>query len=139
MTDAERLVARLNSMSANELAEFSRQQTARLDAEQIARFGYAASAEMQGRKVDMSHYRADAAQPQIKAVKHRDQTGREITEYRAEPGASMRQWMGQWMLPGFKQLAVFNPNGESQRAFLQRGERLKNEYLAAVANRMRGV
>lgn len=126
MTEAEALVKRLNSMSASELEAERRRGQARTDAQDTERFGYAVTAELEGRKPVMTRYneaRADAA-PQIKAVKHRDQTGREITEYRAEPGASMRQWMGQFMSPGFRQLGVFNGCNEQQaKEFRQRMQR----------------
>ncbi|MFL9915049.1 hypothetical protein PQR75_06535 [Paraburkholderia fungorum] len=120
-------IEQLNRMSPSELAAYKRQQTARIDAEQIQRFGYAVSAQNEGRKVDMTHYRADSAQPTMKAVVHVDQTGRRITEFR---GTSMREWMGQFMTPGYRQLGVYNGCTPKQEMDFRRDMQRK---LAALA------
>lgn len=120
MTDAEALVKRLNSMSASELEAERRRGQARTDAIDIERYGRPITAELQGRKVEMTHYRADAA-PTMKAVVHTDMTGRKITEFR---GGSMREWMGQFMTDGFRQLGIFyGSTPEQERDFRQRMQR----------------
>lgn len=137
MTDAEAYVAKLNAMTPAQLEAERRQQTARIDAEQIQRFGYSRAAEIEGRTPGMTRYneaRADAAGPPMTSKEFREMTSAErrhwVDRYNGERDAtgmpvvttlddanrkhreffasSMRQWMQPWLKEGQQQVAIWN-------------------------------